>query len=166
MPLAPCRSLRGWYPLLLILHGLINGVLSRISGPHWFNADPILAFFSRYPGLFCKCKRNLSWELSKNFFSLALMPVIWSKKSRDNVPLISLTIISVADPGCYPGSDFFPSRIQIFPSRMVSKLQEIWSGLFIFIPDSGSGSFFCHPSRIQGSKRHRILDPDPQHWQK
>jgi hypothetical protein len=25
--------------------------------------------------------------------------------------------------------------------------------------------FFTHPgSRIQGSKRHRIPDPDPQHW--
>ncbi len=33
-----------------------------------------------------------------------------------------------------------------------------------FYPGSESW-FFTHPgSRIQGSKRHRIPDPDPQHW--
>ncbi len=43
---------------------------------------------------------------------------------------------------------------------MVSKLSEIWCGLFI--PDTDP-EFFNHPgSRIQGSERHRI--PDPQHW--
>ncbi len=51
---------------------------------------------------------------------------------------------------------------------MVSKLSEIWSGLFIPDPDPGSGSririLIFYPSRIQGSKRHRIPDPDPQHW--
>ncbi len=46
---------------------------------------------------------------------------------------------------------------------MVSKLWKIWSGLFI--PDPGSGCWLStHPgSRIQGSKMHRIPDPDPQH---
>ncbi len=42
----------------------------------------------------------------------------------------------------------------------MSKLLEIWSGLFIPDPDLD----FFYPSRIQGSKRHRIPDPDPQHW--
>jgi hypothetical protein len=83
-----------------------------------------------------------------------------------------------------PGSDFFPSRIPdpncLHPGsricikelsiltpkktkKMVSKLQKIWFGLFI--PDPGSGCWLStHPkSRIQGSKRHRIPDPDPQH---
>jgi hypothetical protein len=35
----------------------------------------------------------------------------------------------------------------------------------MFIPDPGSA--FFHPGsgiRIQGSKKHRIPDPDPQHW--
>ncbi len=36
---------------------------------------------------------------------------------------------------------------------MASKLLEIWSGLFILT---------FYPSRIQGSKRHRIPNPDPQ----
>ncbi len=49
---------------------------------------------------------------------------------------------------------------------MVSKLSEIWSGLFIPDTDPGTGFwFFTHPgSTIQGSKRHRIPDLDPQHW--
>ena len=38
--------------------------------------------------------------------------------------------------------------------------------IVLFIPDPGSESWlFTQPrSRIQGSKRHRIPDPDPQHW--
>ncbi len=57
-------------------------------------------------------------------------------------------------------------RIKNFkPQKLVSKLSEIWSGMFITDPDLESGSwFFTHPesrSRIQGSKKHRI--PDPQH---
>ncbi len=67
----------------------------------------------------------------------------------------------------YPGSEFSTSRMRIKDLRyfhpkkwFLAKLSEIWSGLFI--PDPGSG-FLTHPgSRIQGSKRHRI--PDPQHW--
>jgi hypothetical protein len=54
---------------------------------------------------------------------------------------------------------------------MVSKLSEIWSGLFIPdpdpdflpIPDPGSRGQKGTGSRVQGSKRHRIPDPDPQH---
>jgi hypothetical protein len=77
---------------------------------------------------------------------------------------------SVADPGC---SEFFPSRIWIFPipdpgsstknlsiltQKIVSKLPEIWSGLFIPHPDAGSGSeFFTHPVfRGQKSTGSRI----------
>ncbi len=58
----------------------------------------------------------------------------------------------VVDPGCLPRIRFFPSRIRIFfhpgfririkvfkyyfqPKKMVSKLCEIWSGLFIPDPD-------------------------------
>ncbi len=76
---------------------------------------------------------------------------------------------SVAD----PGSEFFPSRIpemhqSILTQESVFKLSEIWSGLFI--PDPGFGSwFFTHPgSRIHGSERHRIPDPQllviPGYW--
>jgi hypothetical protein len=58
---------------------------------------------------------------------------------------------------------FFPSRsasknLSIFTQKIVSKLSEIRSELFIPDPD-----FFTDPgSQIEGSKRHRI--PDPQHW--
>ncbi len=57
---------------------------------------------------------------------------------------------SVADPGCvsririfsipHPGSEFIPSRIRIknfkyLTQKSISKLSEIWSGLFIPDPD-------------------------------
>ncbi len=71
----------------------------------------------------------------------------------------------------YPGSGFFHpgSRIRIrikefkffFNPKIVTKLSEIWSGMFILDPGSW---FFTHPrSLIQGSKRqHRILYPETQ----
>ncbi len=52
-------------------------------------------------------------------------------------------------------------RIKYFnPNKMVSKLQEIWSGLFI--PDPGSGSWlFTHPgSRGQKGTGSRIRNTD------
>jgi hypothetical protein len=66
---------------------------------------------------------------------------------------------SVADPGVYPGSEFFPSRIRIrikefkyFNPKIVSKVSEvhmfrdvhpgsgfqIWALIFLPIPDPGS----------------------------
>ena len=38
--------------------------------------------------------------------------------------------------------------------------------MFIQDPDPGSGSWLFTQSgyRIQGSKKHQISDPDPQHW--
>ncbi len=80
----------------------------------------------------------------------------------------------IADPGClsrtpdpnfyHPGSRIRIKEFKYFkPKKMVSKLWEIWSGLFV--PDRSGSWLFTHPgSRIQGSKRHRIPDPDPQHW--
>ncbi len=72
---------------------------------------------------------------------------------------------SVADPNfSHPGST--SKNWSILTQKIFSKLSEIWSGLFILDPDPGSGSwFFTHPgSRIQGSKRLWILDPDQEHW--
>ncbi len=80
-----------------------------------------------------------------------------------------LTTTSVAGPGCLSriqDSIFFPSRItdpdpkqKVFlTQKTVSKLAEMWCGMFMPDPDPGSRSwFFTHPgSQIQGSKRHRI----------
>jgi hypothetical protein len=100
----------------------------------------------------------------KNFLSL--------KEKQD-------AINSVADPGCsirIPDPNFFHpgSRIRIFSipdphkelkyfnQNIVSKLSEILSGLFI--PDTDPDFFTLLGSRIQGSKRHLIPDPDPQHY--
>jgi len=68
----------------------------------------------------------------------------------------------------HPGSRICMKEFKRFnlqkTKKLVSLLYEIWSGLFI--PDPG---YWCwlstHPgSLIQGSKRRRIPDPDPQHW--
>jgi hypothetical protein len=54
-----------------------------------------------------------------------------------------------------PGS---PSKnLSIFNPKLVSKLSEIWCSSRIRI-------LIFYPSRIQGSKRHRIPDLHPQHW--
>ncbi len=71
----------------------------------------------------------------------------------------------------YPGSEFLPSRIpdsasknlSILTKKIVSKLLKIWSGLFIPDPDPNFLPIPVPRSRIQGSERHRIPDPDPQH---
>ncbi len=58
-----------------------------------------------------------------------------------------------------PGSKRFRIRVKdssIFIPKIVSKLSEIWSGMFI--PDPGS---WILPIQDRGSKRQRI--PDPQH---
>jgi hypothetical protein len=65
----------------------------------------------------------------------------------------------------YPGSEFFPSRIRIFPvpypgsaSKNLSILtQKIVISSRKYDPDCSSRI------RIPESKRHRISDPDPQH---
>ncbi len=68
-----------------------------------------------------------------------------------------------------PDQNFFnpgsaSKNLSILTQTIVSKLSEIWSGLFSPDPHPWSGSrFFTHTgSWIQGSKRHRIPDPDPQ----
>jgi hypothetical protein len=68
---------------------------------------------------------------------------------------------SIPDPG---GSKRFlipdlHQRIQvILTQKIVSKFSKILSGMFIPDPDLA-----FNPSRIQGSKRHWIPDPGPQH---
>ncbi len=72
----------------------------------------------------------------------------------------------------YPGFEFFPSRIRIFldPGSASMNLS-ILTPKKLFLTsrkyDPGCSSririFYSSGSQIQGSKRHRI--PDPQHWQ-
>ncbi len=63
----------------------------------------------------------------------------------------------------------FQRIIELFAQKIVNKLSKIW----VWHPGSGirdPGSEIRDPektysgSRIQGSKRHRIPGPDPQHW--
>ncbi len=60
---------------------------------------------------------------------------------------------------CQKDSGSASKNLSILTQKIVLKLSEIWSGMF----QSGIGILFFHPSRIQGSKRHRNPDPDPQH---
>ena len=65
----------------------------------------------------------------------------------------------------YAGSKFFSSQIRFFfhPGSKFSKKMFLSSRKY----DPGCSSririLIFYPSRIQGSKRHRIPDPDPQH---
>jgi hypothetical protein len=58
----------------------------------------------------------------------------------------------------------FQRIIEIFTQKVVNKLSKIWiwdPGSEIRDPEKTYSG-----SRIQGSKRHRIPDPDPQHRKK
>jgi hypothetical protein len=56
----------------------------------------------------------------------------------------------------------FQRLIELFTKKIVKKLFKIWS----WDPESEirDPEKTYSGSRIQGSKRHRIPDPDPQHW--
>jgi hypothetical protein len=56
----------------------------------------------------------------------------------------------------------FQRIIELFTQKIVTNLSKIWvwdPGSEIRDPEKPYSG-----SRIQGSKRHRIPDPDPQHW--
>ncbi len=70
-------------------------------------------------------------------------------------PVFRIRIFSISD----PGTKYFPSRIRNkefkhFYPKIVSKLSEIWSGLFI--PDPGSG-IFTHPGSGSATLEHSLL---------
>ncbi len=81
--------------------------------------------------------------------------------------LVFSAVLRIRD--VYSGSDFFPSRIRIgsipYPHQIIKYLtQKKWIINSRKYDPCCSGSWlFTHPgSRIQGSKRHRIADPDQQ----
>ncbi len=76
-------------------------------------------------------------------------------------------ITSVADPGCLsipdPASEFFPSRIRIKQNLRILTPKKLFLSSQKYDPDSSSRIVhYGSRSRIQGSKRHRIPDADPQ----
>ncbi len=74
-----------------------------------------------------------------------------------------IRIFTIPDPNfSTPDPRSTSKNLSIFLTpKLVSKLSEIWAGLFI--PDPVP---YFYRSWIQGSKRHRIPDPDPQHCKK
>ncbi len=68
----------------------------------------------------------------------------------------------------HTGSEFFPSRIRIkefkyFKPKIVTKLSEIWSRLFIPDPDPGFLPILDPGSRGKKGTGSQISDPDPKH---
>ncbi len=105
---------------------------------------------------------------------------LWSRETKNtctgyfkNWSWIPVGETTVVDPGCLSRiRNFFLSRIQgqkdfriririkelqYFNLKIVSKLSEIWSGMFIPDPD-----LFFLPIPDPGIKK--APDPDPQHW--
>jgi hypothetical protein len=79
--------------------------------------------------------------------------VLMTKNWKNIFKKILIHLSSVADPGCLsriPDPDFYPSRIPD-PATKFTKIK------IILLLKCGKNL-----SRIQGSKRHRI--PDPQHY--
>ncbi len=112
-----------------------------------------------------------SWHSSlSRVRTTASTPFLVSKKQHILKIFFSwIVMLSVADPGVYPGSEFFPSRIPIFSTpdrdpgsasknlciltqKMVSQLSEIWSGSRIWI-------LIFYPSRIPYPGVKRAPDP-------
>ncbi len=97
-----------------------------------------------------------------------------SRNTTSRIPVLRirdpLLLCSVADPGCLsriPDPNLFHpgSQIRIFPSRIHTKKSlNILTQKIGFKLSFGNMIRVVHPgSRIQGSKRHRIPDPNPQH---
>ncbi len=89
------------------------------------------------------------------------IPDIWSEFFPSRILIFFLS--RIPDPNFFhPGSEFFPSQnLSILTQKTVSK-----DICMIRVVHPGSGSwFFTHP-RLPGSKRHRVSDPDPQHFNK
>ncbi len=68
-----------------------------------------------------------------------------------------------------PRSEFFPSRIPDPHQRIKyfspkNGFQTFGNMIRVVYPGSGYRIRIFYPSRIQGSKRHRIPDPDTQQW--
>ncbi len=65
----------------------------------------------------------------------------------------------------YPGSEFFPSRILVKEFKYFNPKKWLLSSRK-YDPSCSSRIRILtfYPFRIQGSKGHRIPDPDPQHW--
>ncbi len=110
-------------------------------------------------------QQQIHWSSSpartwRSYYRLSLVLRI-----RDVYSGTRIRIFSIPDPNFFPSRIPDPhQRIKYVKPKKLSKLSKIQSGLLIQDRDAGSRSwFFTHPrSRIQGSKRQRISDP--QNW--
>ncbi len=93
------------------------------------------------------------------FGSVAQLTAYTKLCKTNNAKCCVLVLISVADQGCLsrmPDPNFFDPRPEFFyPGFLSSRKYDPSRSSRIRI-------LIFYPSRIQGSKRHRI--PNPQHW--
>ncbi len=81
----------------------------------------------------------------------------WSSWSRGSEPSRPDSPCSQLLSPLHPGPAFFTECSSVADPECFSRNRVVLPGFRIRI-------LTFYPSRIQGSKRHRIPDPDPQHW--
>jgi hypothetical protein len=116
----------------------------------WMDLQLIYLFITTTTWIFCSTYlQSVLW-----IFDILGRIRILLFSSRCQRKIFKLFLLLLFDPGA------LSKNFRILTQKSIYKLSEIWSGLFIPDPDP---DFSPIPSRIQGSKRHRIPDPDPQH---
>ncbi len=125
------------------------GCLSRIPDPgSWFLPIPDPGSQISDPGSKNSNKRD-GWK------KFVIIPFLWPQISQHCklVHFFNVEEKNLAN---------FKKIIELFTQKIVTKLSKIWvrdPGSEIRDPEKTYSG-----SRIQGSIRHRIPDPDPQHW--
>jgi hypothetical protein len=113
-------------------------------------------------------------DIENNYERLERRSRIRTARARQINPQVHIFVVSVADSGCLSRIRiFFLSRIRSFPipdrgsasknlSIFTQKQMVLSSRKYDPCRSSRSWILTFYPSRIQGSKRHWIPDPDPQ----
>jgi hypothetical protein len=109
----------------------------------------------------CACSRIYWTYKSKHLY---LLNISFYVHYSTLLPLPLLGFHQCCGSGMFipdPGSEFFPSRISIKEFKYFNPKKWFLSSTKY---DPGCSSRIHLGYRIPGSKRHRIPDPDPQHW--
>jgi hypothetical protein len=141
------KDISGWTPCYWIMS---TSTTSNQNISYGLRSPEVFIFLTFKKSLFI-CEKNneiLPDQLKNEEMNQCCGFEMFIREKKIFHPRSRIRIFSIADPW---------SVSKNLTQKIVSKLTEIWS--WLFIPDPGSW-FFTHPgSRIQGSKRHRIPDP-------
>ncbi len=154
------------------LNQCCSSFVSRFNLLQSFNYAHYLFYKKRFKTeINCFCIRTLACCCPRAI-SLLHVPISagWQLSTPIYIPVLRIRNV-IPDPGSelpHPGSKFFhsgseffhpgsePKNFSILTQNIVSKLSEMWSGLFIPDPDPGFGSWFL-PIPDPGLKKA----PDP-----